>query len=208
MGIFSTDYTEDFKRIRKDIEKINKNGTNNTDAVLKAIDTLTKRQDELTVALNDIKVLLLNMRVDLDDIVKVPSIEEEEEVEEEVKSFRPQPGDHISTYSHFEHYKIPRYYDLDSAKFYSIGGNGAKKEINLSFRELVAIIKGHLNGLSVNELRINPILQDKTAQNIRNYTYIWRAGGFNNAINKVARELGFNPDKLISRECESVWIWI
>ena len=204
MGIFERkDYTEDFKRIRKDIEKLNKNGVEHTDEVLKAITELARRQDELTTTLKDIKVLLLNMRVDLDDIVKVPSIEEEE-VEEEVKSCRSQPGDHISTYAYFEHYRIPRYYDLDSAKFYSIAGCGAKKEINLSFRELVAIIKGYTNGLSVNELRINPILKDKSAQNIRNYTYIWRAGGFNTAINKVARELGFNPDKLISRECESV----
>ena len=203
MGIFSTDYTEDSKRIRKDIEKINKNGINNTDAVLRAIDTLTKRQDELTVALKEIKVSLLNMKVDLDNIGKIPIQDEVEEVEE-VKSFKPQPGDHISNYSHFEHYKIPRYYDIETAKFYSIGGNGAKREINLSFRELVAIIKGYQNGLNVNELRINPILQDKTAQNIRNYTYIWRAGGFNNAIQKVARELGFNPSKLISCECDNV----
>ena len=203
MGIFSTDYTEDFKRIRKDIEKLDKNGVKHTDEVLKAIIELAKRQDELTVALKEIKVLLLNMRVDLDDIVKVPSIEEEE-VEEPAEPHKAKPGDHISNYTKFEQYKIPRYYAMETAKFYSYGGNGAKREIDLSFRELVAIIKGYLNGLNVNEIRINPILQDKTAQNIRQYTYIWRAGGFNNAINKVARELGFNPDKLISRECESV----
>jgi len=195
MGIFSgKDYTEDFKVIRKDIEKQSHKGMLNQKEILESLSRLEKRQDELDNSIKELKEFLLD--------IKSPSIDDEDGEDELYDGAK--KGDHISNFKQYAHYKIPRYYDLETARFYSIGGNGAKRELDLSFRELVAIIKGYMNGLNINEIQINPILKDKSPPNVRHYLYIWRTGGFNAAINKVARELGFNPDKLISTECESL----
>lgn len=218
MGIFTRkDYTDDFETIHKELKDL-KNEVNNgisresdknvikQQEIEKSIDILIKGFNQMTSYIKEIQTMLVNITDEMEDMAHVSmtfgSTDEEPYEPKEKGSTKPQKGAHISKHKRYPQFKTPRYYDMDLAKFYSKGGNGAKKYFDLNFRQLVSIIKGIQNGLNVKELMINPILADFTYANLLNYTYIWRAGGFNNAIEEVARELGFNPKKLISHECD------
>ena len=106
---------------------------------------------------------------------------------------------HISTFKHFNNYKMPRKYDAEKTKFF-VSEN--RQGIDLGFIQLVAIIKAYKNGLPIKKMKTNPILSKYSNYTLQHYIYIWRAGGFNQAIKDHARNYGYNPDKLISHEVE------
>ena len=106
---------------------------------------------------------------------------------------------HISTYRHYDNYKLERKYDKKKGRFF-VSEN--RPFINLNFIQLVAIIKGYKNGLSTSKMKVNPILSKYTTYSLQDYIYIWRAGGFNQAIKTHARNHGYNPNRLLSYEAE------
>ena len=106
---------------------------------------------------------------------------------------------HISTYRHYDNYKLERKYDKKKGRFF-VSEN--RPFIDLNFLQLVAIIKGYKNGLTTSKMKVNPILSKYTTYSLQDYIYIWRAGGFNQAIKDYARSFGYNPNKLLSYEVE------
>lgn len=77
--------------------------------------------------------------------------------------------------------------------------------LNLNFRQLKAIIDGYRNGVNARRMvKVNPILKNLGASAVNSYMMYWRAGSFNQTIMDNARKLGFNPDKLISHECDDL----
>lgn len=204
MGLFGgKDYSKDFEILKREISKQSDKSLVKQQEIEESIERLEKGFSELSSHIKDIQTMLVNITDGINDMANVTipvATEESEELKE--GSNRIKKGSPIYTHKRYPQFKVPRQYDIELAKFYSIGGNGAKRYFDLNFRQLVSIIKGYQNGLNIKELMINPILKDFTYANLLNYSYIWRAGGFNNAINEVARELGFNPKKLISHECD------
>lgn len=110
-------------------------------------------------------------------------------------------GSHITQIANFKANSKPRGYDPHKDIFYSTKKDGSKIKIELSFNELVEIIKGHQKGFGGGYLsKYNKVLSHFSAGSINNYLYIYRAGGFNDAIKRYAPEKGYNPKKLISNE--------
>ena len=194
MGFFGKDYTDEFKELKKAIAKQseqNKEARKAIEKIEPAFIRLNNKVDKLQSSIEE-----------LTKVVK--ELNKPEIIQADPEPKKVSPDAHISQYKRFYYYKLPRYYNIDKAKFYSIGGNGSKRYFDLTFQQLVAIIKAYQKGLKVTEMKINPVLETMSRTNIRNYINIWRAGGFNNAIEKVARELGFNPKKLICHECDDL----
>ena len=203
MGLFGKDYSRDFEILKREISKQSDKSLVKQQEIEESLERLEKGFSELSSHVKDIQTMLVNLTDSMENVAHVTmnfGVEESEEPKEE--SNRIKKGSPIYAHKRYPQFKVPRQYDMEIAKFYSIGGNGAKRYFDLNFRQLVSIIKGCQNGLNIKELMINPILKDFTYANLLNYSYIWRAGGFNNAINEVARELGFNPKKLVSHECD------
>ena len=100
----------------------------------------------------------------------------------------------------FKTYATPRQYDMATRTFRANAKSA--KTMLLSFDQLVAIIHGYNAGLTTHQLKKNPILKSFSVGQLYGYIYIYRAGGFNQAIRDTARKLGYNPDKLLSYEVE------
>ena len=190
------DYTEDFEKVYKEIDDVKSYVRGKNDDTLIAINNIAEEVSELKKGYDilvsevvEIKQLLLNQTPN-------GKVTEVVEIKTDNKPFY-KKGGHISTYQHFKNYKTPRVYNLKAGTF-SIAGKKAK--INLNFEQLVAIIRAYNAGLPVKKIQEIPILKSFTKYAIQNYIYIYRAGGFNQAIMDNGRKFGYNPNKLISRE--------
>ena len=190
------DYTEDFEKVYKEIDDVKSYIRGKNDDTLIALNNIAEEVSELKKGYDilvsevvEIKQLLLNQTPN-------GKLTETVEIEPDNKPFYTKGG-HISTYQHFKNYKTPRGYNIKTGTF-SIAGK--KSKINLNFEQLVAIIKAYNAGLPVKKIQEIPILKSFTKYAIQNYIYIYRAGGFNQAIMDNGRKFGYNPKKLISRE--------
>lgn len=113
-------------------------------------------------------------------------------------------GSNIKTFARYNEYRQTRHYDEINDCFYTKMG-AKNKMINMNFMQLIEIITSYQKGLTVKEISKKPLLKsllssDGRHERIRQYIYIYRAGGFNDAIKKYAPKKGYNPDKLISNE--------
>ena len=108
----------------------------------------------------------------------------------------------ITEFAGYNTFKLQRQYDERVDCFFSSTNRGDVK-INLTFLELVEVIKEYKKGHNGTMMAKGNILLSKFSSHaLQNYTYIYRAGGFNDAIKKYAPKKGYNADKLISREVE------
>ena len=164
-----------------------------------------KKDDEI----NDLKnrLIILENRVDkLENanqyLLPNTTVKRGKDKKQRKKYVRNKP---ITEFAQYNTFKVPRHYDEKSDCFFSKTNRGEIK-INLTFIELVEVIreykKGH-NGTGM--VKGNVLLSKFSSHALQNYIYIYRAGGFNDAIKKYAPKKGFNPDKLISKEVKE-WV--
>ena len=111
-------------------------------------------------------------------------------------------GRHISEYAKFEQYAIPRAYDKEHDFFYVPTARGAplNRHMSLGWNELVEVIKGVHKKHAPSKMIENPILKKFTVGRVAQWSYIYRAGGFNGAIKKYASEMGYDANMLLSTE--------
>ena len=108
-------------------------------------------------------------------------------------------GKHISKHKQYPYYKLPRTYSEKEDCFYNLESKHPKK-IKLTWIQLVEIIKSHQKGISSKNMLKNPLLKTLGRSQINSYIYIYRAGGFNDAITQFASRKGYVTNKLISKE--------
>ena len=174
------EYTDGFEKFHTEIGE--KEESTEIDSLKKSIECLEEQYNELIQKFSELKELMLessSQSID-DDIIR-----------------KHKNDGHISTYKHFDNYRVPRKYDVENNRFF-ISKN--RPSIHLDFTQLVAIINAYKSGLPTKKMTNNPILSKYSIYNLQNYIYIWRAGGFNQAIKTHAREFGYNPNKLLSNE--------
>ena len=111
-------------------------------------------------------------------------------------------SDDITKYAKFDSYKKTRFYNKREDYFYTIGGKNSERRMNLTFVQLIKIIMAYHNNMTAKEMSTQRMLRNLTVQAIQYYIYIYRAGGFNDAIKTYAPKFQQNPDMLISREWE------
>ena len=210
MAIFGKDYSEDFEKLSQKISDTKKELIKYHTNELAQNESISDGFKDNTSELIRLKQEIGIMKIEFEELkTQISELHSElikpKPVKVEIRSKKSNRGGHISKMARFEDFAREREYDMNLAYFYSVGGNGSKKPLQLKFRQLVAIINGYNNGLSAPKLhRTNPILKGIPTTKIQNYIYIWRAGGFNKAIETTARKLGFNPKKLISHECDDL----
>lgn len=175
------EYTDGFEKFHTELGEDKKEHIS-IEPLKKSIECLEEQYNSLIEELSEIKKLL-----------------SEKEVESTGSTETPKNDGHISTYKHYDNYKLVRQYDAKHSRFF-VSEN--RPSIDLGFIQLVAIIKAYKNGLSIKKMKNNPILSKYNVYTLQHYIYIWRAGGFNQAIKDHARNYGYNPDKLISHEVE------
>lgn len=158
--------------------------------------TLENQYDDLNVRYNELKQVVDNLNNS--KYIHPNKIVKRGKDKKPRKSFtRNQP---ITKYQGYNTFKKQRIYDEKSDCFFSKTKRGEVK-LNLTFIEFVEIIKEFQKGHNGNYMsQYNPLLSHFTASALQNYIYIYRAGGFNDAIKKYASKKGYNPDKLISNE--------
>ena len=184
MAIFK-DYSDDIRRLQSEVKTLQSIIANQSNEEL--IKTLVSEVVEIRQLLGEI-----NQK---DCGKSKPSVKPQLLNEKKEK--------HITTYAAFPIFSIPRKYDLKTEKFFTERKSGSKKYLNFSFQQLVAMVKGYKNGLSIKRMKkTNPLFKNMTEPTLRNYLYYWRAGSFNKTIRDNARKLGYSPDKLISKEVE------
>lgn len=179
------EYTDGFEKFRTEIGGEQDSHTE-MDTIRKSIKCLEEQCNSLSRELSEIKELL-SQKEPIDGV----------ESTDIVRTYK--NSGHISTYKHFDNYCLPRKYDAEKQRFFA---SENRPSIKLGFIQLVAIIKAYQNGLSVKKMRTNPILAEYSIFTLQHYIYIWRAGGFNQAIKDNARKFGYNPEKLLSKEME------
>ena len=187
------DYTKEFEKTYEKIEEIKDYVRGKNDKTLitlneieKTTSRLEKQYDLLHKEIIELKDILTN-QIPRGFVTEEINIDSEEEIHKK--------GGHITTYRRFDNYSLPRDYNMEKQVFFIT----KSKPINLNFDQLIALIKAYRSGLKVSEIK-NPILKDFTTYALQNYIYIYRAGGFNKAIMKYGRKLGYNPQKWISME--------
>lgn len=194
MSIFKrTDYTEQFEKLFQMVEK------NNTE-ITKAIISSKNTEKEV----KQLSLEIINLKDEIHELKTVIS-ELKEQPKETIIQNENAVSEPIWKHKKYDVFKKDREYSLDKQQFFLNSAQGRARPMVLTFEQLIHIIRGTKNGLTPPTMKkVNPLLANLNTAQIRNYTYIWRAGGFNKAIKKNARVLGYNPKHLVNHECDGI----
>ena len=206
MNLFKN-YDDEFKKLKSEIGTLKSRIATHSDRNVIKLESLEEKVNEMDISVRhmtmefiELKQMLQNQQPTglVEEEVKIATLEKEPLLNDKGKS-------HISTYKQFENFALPRSYDMKFQKFFIDRTRGGRMYLNLNFHQLRAIIRGYQNDLKPAQMRkTNPILKKFTSGAINSYLMYWRAGAFNQAIMDTARKLGYNPEHLISHECDDL----
>ena len=144
--------------------------------------------------------------------LKIMDIEDEELFEEYSKEFEKetplksskhstQKKGHIWEMKNFSKYAIPRKYD-EETETWKTYDNTQGRTLYLPFESLITTIINYQKGVPIKVTFEQVKSHLRTANGVKTWVYMYRAGAFNDEIKRLAPDYGYNADALISKECE------
>ena len=100
----------------------------------------------------------------------------------------------------FKKYSIPRRYNSRTKCWTTTTSRG--KSFYFPFESLIKLIENYKNNIPLETTFKQIESHVRTSQGLQYYEYMYRAGAFNDAIYENARKYGYDPQDLISNECE------
>ena len=104
----------------------------------------------------------------------------------------------------FKQYAAPRVYDPKTGMWKTKRSGRRGRPLYLPFETLIIMINDYKKGIHPEETHRKLNLHS-TISGFRTTLYVYRGGGFNEGIYENARKYGYNPQDLISTECDEYW---
>ena len=101
----------------------------------------------------------------------------------------------------FPKYSTPRVYNSRTG-YWQTKNNSKGQKLYLPFESLITLIEDYRNNVPMSETFRKIDTHAVTVQGIKTQLLVYRAGGFNEGIIENARKYGYDPQELISKECE------